>query len=105
VRDGIRQDAARGSTKHDLSHSAALGGQSKETGLVVAHSSSRPAQGVGGCLLPTPWPFGVNQHMPFSFMVCVDSADGGASDEVSVYTGVGVTNSLPTIVRRIYAPD
>jgi hypothetical protein len=37
---------------------ATLGEQSKETGLVVAHSSSRPAQGVGGCLLPTPWPFG-----------------------------------------------
>jgi hypothetical protein len=37
---------------------ATLGGESKETGLAVAHSSSRPAQGVGGCLLPTPWPFG-----------------------------------------------
>jgi len=37
---------------------ASLGGQSKESGLVVADSSSRPAQGVGGCLLPTPWPFG-----------------------------------------------
>ena len=31
-----------------------------ETGLVVAHSSSRPAWGVGGGLLPTPWPFGVS---------------------------------------------
>lgn len=32
-----------------------------ETGLVVAHSSSRPAWGVGGGLLPTPWPFGVSR--------------------------------------------
>jgi hypothetical protein len=44
---------------------ATLGGQSKETGLVVVHSSSRPAQGAGGCLLPTPWPFGDTQHNPF----------------------------------------
>ena len=40
-------------------------GETKKTGLVVAHSSSRPAQGVGGCLLPTPWPFGDTQHNPF----------------------------------------
>ncbi len=32
----------------------------KETGLVGAHSPSRPAWGVGGGLLPTPWPFGVS---------------------------------------------
>lgn len=31
----------------------------KETGPAVAHSSSGPAWGVGGGLLPTPWPFGV----------------------------------------------
>jgi hypothetical protein len=43
---------------------ASLGEQSKESGLVVAYSSSRPAQGVGGCLLPTPWPFGDTQHNP-----------------------------------------
>ena len=35
-----------------------------KTGLVVAHSSSRPAQGVGGCLLPIPWPFGDTPHNP-----------------------------------------
>lgn len=68
---GSTYETRRGSDKRDRSRSAALAEQSKETGLAVAHSSSRPAQGVGGCLLPTLWPFGDTQHNPFPRTVSI----------------------------------